>query len=291
MALSDIDVSEMDARTRLVVLVLIVLLPLALSGLEMLYEEYYGSSTADTAADADASYGVVDEVVDGDTVVLQNGESVRLLGINTPEDDEPYADAATTQLEELVQGENVTLEQGRENRDRYDRLLRHIHYNGTHVNRALVAQGVATVYYPSGQDRYLDDLLDAEESARVEERILWDRSPAADCVDVTDFRWDAPGDDSQNRNEEYVTFHNRCGTINMDEWTVWDAGTNRYMFPETVLETGETVTLYSGDGANTDRARYWDGRSAVWRNTGDRLFLRDESGELVEYEAYGQYAG
>ncbi|MCB4757311.1 MAG: thermonuclease family protein [Elusimicrobia bacterium] len=90
---------------------------------------------------------VVKRVVDGDTVVLDNGEKVRLIGVDTPESHKSkklYRDAersqqdvetiralgkrATAFTNDLVQGRKVLLEFDESNavkgnRDRYGRLL------------------------------------------------------------------------------------------------------------------------------------------------------------------------
>ena len=49
-------------------------------------------------------YTHVDYVVDGDTIKTTDGDSIRFLGINTPEKGAPHADKATERLEELLDG-------------------------------------------------------------------------------------------------------------------------------------------------------------------------------------------
>lgn len=72
----------------------------------------------------------VTRVIDGDTVdVRRDGvvERVRLLGIDTPERDQCGYAAAKDLITELVTGREVTLVEGsRDDRDRYDRLLRYV---------------------------------------------------------------------------------------------------------------------------------------------------------------------
>ena len=73
----------------------------------------------------------VAKVVDGDTLRLVDGRSVRLIGINTPElgrdgrKAEPFAVAAQRRLRALVEASNgrVGLVPGRESKDRYGRTL------------------------------------------------------------------------------------------------------------------------------------------------------------------------
>ena len=88
-------------------------------------------------------------VVDGDTVDLDNGERVRLVGIDAPEKGTCGADEATTALSEMVLGQEVTLEPSDEDRDRYGRLLRYVVVNGEDAGGELLAQGLAIPRYNS----------------------------------------------------------------------------------------------------------------------------------------------
>ena len=70
-----------------------------------------------TEVGADLRYEVVRDVIDGDTIVLQSGERVRLAGINTPELrrgeqlHEPLAKEASSTLLDLIGGQLVGLEE------------------------------------------------------------------------------------------------------------------------------------------------------------------------------------
>lgn len=127
---------------------------------------------------------LVTKVVDGDTLKIQTDtkqESVRLLGIDTPETQDPrkpvqcFGKEAKTQLQNLVEGKRVRLEadttQG--DRDAFGRLLRYVYLeDNTNVNSELVKQGFAFVYrqYPVKQ---LQALITLETQARAEKRGLW----------------------------------------------------------------------------------------------------------------------
>src|SRR5471032_344054 len=77
----------------------------------------------------------VQRVVDGDTLRLSDGRSVRMIGLNTPElgrngrSDEPFAVAARKRLEALVAASNdqVGLLPGKEAKDRYGQTLAHVY--------------------------------------------------------------------------------------------------------------------------------------------------------------------
>ena len=89
----------------------------------------------------------VTRVIDGDTVDVCCPEArVRLLGIDSPERDEPLFNEATALAERLAEGQEARLEKCLEEADQYGRLLRHIFVGDTHVNREMVASGLATAY-------------------------------------------------------------------------------------------------------------------------------------------------
>ncbi len=127
----------------------------------------------------------VDRVVDGDTVVVDidgQRETVRLIGIDTPETVKPNspvecfgpeASAATKAL--LPEGTPVRLERDVEARDDYDRLLVYLHrsIDGLFVNLELVRTGYATLLTFPPNVAHVDDFVAAAETARAEGLGLW----------------------------------------------------------------------------------------------------------------------
>ena len=85
-----------------------------------------------TEVGADLRYEVVRDVIDGDTIILQSGERVRLAGINTPElrrDEqlhEPLAKEASSTLLDLIGGQLVGLEEAEDPLDHYGRTLAYL---------------------------------------------------------------------------------------------------------------------------------------------------------------------
>ena len=75
--------------------------------------------------------GRVVRVVDGDTIVLDTGQSVRLVGIEAPSGGyrdrapQPYHTESKRMMEDMVLGREVQLHYGGLTRDRYDRALAH----------------------------------------------------------------------------------------------------------------------------------------------------------------------
>lgn len=132
---------------------------------------------------AERTTHTVAHVIDGDTIVLENGEHVRLLGIDTPEREECYYDAARTFLRDWLTGQTIALERDVRNRDDYDRLLRYIYIRTTptgaatttpqFVNEVLLRRGYATIL-PIGNDRrYRAQFRASYDAAQAAERGRW----------------------------------------------------------------------------------------------------------------------
>ncbi|MBA5942372.1 MAG: thermonuclease family protein [Methanophagales archaeon] len=100
-------------------------------------------------------------MIDGDTVVLRDGERVRLIGIDAPEKGQPDSEAATRRLKDLIEGRYVTLEKDVEDKDRFGRLLRYIYVNDTFVNLEVVREGYASVFIIYPNIRYSSEFEDA----------------------------------------------------------------------------------------------------------------------------------
>lgn len=122
----------------------------------------------------------VQQVVDGDTLRLKGGESIRLVGINAPEigrdgrPDQAGAQSARRALRDLVeQGDQVTLSLGEQGKDRYGRVLAHVAVDGRSVEQRLVAQGLAFAVAIAPNLALADCLFATEREARDSGRGLW----------------------------------------------------------------------------------------------------------------------
>ncbi len=114
--------------------------------------------------------GKVVRVIDGDTFQLEDGRTVRLLGIDAPEKNEYYYIEARERLAELIEGKKVCLEKYGKNKDRYGRLLRYIFLNDQFINLKLVEEGYARV---DGPGKYMEKLAKAENMARNRKIGIW----------------------------------------------------------------------------------------------------------------------
>lgn len=228
----------------------------------------------------------VKRVIDGDTVEIDTGERVRLLGIDTPERGQVYYSEAKTRLKKLVENRFVALESDQTNKDKYGRLLRYIFLDSRLVNQILLEEGYAHILIIEPDEKYADLLLESEKKARESGLGLWKFDKWLFCIGIQDFRYNAPGNDNNNLYQEYVTLRNKCDyAVPMSSWTLQDNSTNKYIFQEFLLQNKSTVTLHTGFGGDNETDLFWNKRIAVWNNNGDRLFLWDDKGDLIlDYE-------
>ena len=120
---------------------------------------------------------LVTKVIDGDTVELVDGRTVRYLGIDTPETGEYFYDEAKDKNKELVEGKIVELQSGFEDKGTYDRLLRYVYADGVFVNAELVAQGYAKSYIVDPDERYSQILVQLEQYAKIKQKGMWEGDP------------------------------------------------------------------------------------------------------------------
>jgi micrococcal nuclease len=113
----------------------------------------------------------VNRIIDGDTLVCNN-ETIRLLGIDTPEKNEEYFQEAKDYLSE-VNNKNVLVLRDFDDKGKYYRKLRYIFYQGRLINVELVEQGLAKAYYHEDL-KYEQKFLDAEKFAKENCLIIWE---------------------------------------------------------------------------------------------------------------------
>ncbi|MFO7639100.1 MAG: thermonuclease family protein [bacterium] len=113
------------------------------------------------------------KVHDGDTFLTEDGDNVRLLGIDAAESYEAGGDVAGEMLEMYVLGRTVRLEADRSNTDHFGRLLRWVWVGDTNVNLLLVDRGYAPVRLYQEGLKYEDTLKVVEEQAARSGRGLW----------------------------------------------------------------------------------------------------------------------
>jgi len=198
---------------------------------------------------------VIMRVVDGDTVELENGEKVRLLGINTPEKKTYLANESLNFTKQL---ENKTVLVESVEKDKYGRTLGYVFYNGKLFNEEILKNGFAHVYIYD-DDKYSSKFRKAEDNARNNELGIWKKSPNFGCISVVEFIYL----DEKETDNETLILENDCETMSV---LIKDDATHMY---KEALKSG-TFKMTTNN---------------IWNDAGDTLFVWDNSGLLI-FERY-----
>lgn len=237
----------------------------------------------------------VTRVSDGDSVRADSAEGdleVRLLGINAPEQDECFGDEAEAELQQLLDGADVSIHPWPPERDDFGRELGFLVADGVFVNLSLIETGhvVARAQSDHGFEREFEE---AEQNASAAGQGLWARDACGTPTDaelvIVEVFENAPGDDRQNPNGEYVVIENvGDNTVNLADWAIRDESTrHRHTFSSIEMAPGERVQLRTGCGdndLNSDPMEiFWcDPEPPVWNNGGDTAFLLDPNGAIAD---------
>ena len=115
----------------------------------------------------------VTKIIDGDTVIVERGRTVRLLGMDAHERGQSCYKEASDELADLVLDKEVRLEADNHDKDMYGRYLRWIWLDDVLVNEQLVADGLAIARIEDGT-KYAGRITSAESAAMAEKAgCLW----------------------------------------------------------------------------------------------------------------------
>ncbi|MGY8960318.1 MAG: thermonuclease family protein [Alphaproteobacteria bacterium] len=152
----------------------------------LFFGPFLGPLTGDYSAAAEslrgltkADWAVAVSVVDGDTLVLDDGRQVRLVGVQAPKlplgrknfKTWPLGEASKKALERLALGKRLQLSYGGSRIDRYNRALAHLHdRDGVWIQGALLRDGMARVYSFADNRAVVATMLALERAARRERK-------------------------------------------------------------------------------------------------------------------------
>ena len=113
------------------------------------------------------------QVIDGDTVIIENGYHVRYIGIDAPEKGEAYYLESTLLNKKLVEGKSIRLEKDISEKDKYGRILGYVYVDNVFVNAEIVRFGYAhaKAYPPDIKHQWYLETIEAE--AKKTKRGIW----------------------------------------------------------------------------------------------------------------------
>jgi len=158
-------------------------------------------------------------VIDGDTVVLDTGEHVRLIGIDTPElgrngsDDQTGSVDAHRYLEKLIKDNSrYLLIYDAERHDRHGRLLAHLlTFDRQNIQAQLLSAGLATPLVIPPNLKFLNCYQDSSRNAIAARKGLW-KLPQYQPLPATKLNGDERG---------YHVIHGRVTRIGKGRTNFW----------------------------------------------------------------------
>ena len=213
--------------------------------------------------------GIVSKIVDGDTIHVNiNGkdETIRLLGVNTPEKKKPYYEEAKNFLIIEIENKSVELVRDGDDIDKYDRKLRYVFYENRLINLEIVEQGLATTFMLD-ELKYKNKFMTGEKFARNSEIALWKGSNdnCAGCIKLVEL----------NPEVDFFIIKNSCDfDCDLVGWVVKDDA--NHFFKLNPLESGQDSKYDSLEIFKLE----------VWNDAGDRFFMRDGEGGIVVFYEY-----
>lgn len=199
-------------------------------------------------------------VYDGDTIILQNGKHVRLLGVNTPEieshhqNEEPGGVAAKKWLQgQLPNNSKIYLEFDQVKHDKYKRLLAYVYLpDGKHLNFALLENGLGAVSIIPPNGRHADELTRAQQHAEKKKLGIWS---------MPEYQ-SRPISQISSHNKGWQRFLGTPATLRKskkytrliidDKTDIRIANANLHLFPELSSYLGKTVEVRGWVARNKD---------------------------------------
>lgn len=231
--------------------------------------------------------------VDGDTFKvtiadppsgMRTSETVRLMGIDTPEMDEPLGAEALDHVRRRVGDGSVYLAFDFQRRDRFGRLLAFVYLpegtwpKGTLLNAELIEHCLATVYRGDDLMYFYEAFEDLERSAGCGED--------GDGVTIALIR-------NHGRDEHVELRNHMSAAVDISGWRICDDDNDVIMIPTgTSLAPGETLAVCSGTGCvGSPEPFLYPLTRNIWGNPGDVACLKDRSEHLVDTYTYGNQSG
>jgi len=186
---------------------------------------------------------LITEVTDGDTIVIQGGERVRLLGINTPEKGEEYYQEAKDFLKDKIFHKEVFLEKDKTDRDRYGRLLRWIWLDDELVNSEIVKNGFGIAKKYELDTKY-QDLIEKAEQQAVENNVgIWSaQKTTEDKTNETEELESESKNESENKSEKTENENNDCMALGCPSGTQFAGSKNSDIYHSCICSYAQKIS-------------------------------------------------
>jgi len=232
----------------------------------------------------------VKRVVDGDTILLEDGRRVRYLGINTPEFGEPYSRRAKDLNTVLVRGREVRLEPDQEAADSYGRTLAYVHVGPDMVNARLVHEGLAHAFFIGPGRRHNDLLLRLQEEAKARRLGIWSSRGRFKELKITGVHLPDPAAAEPPRTYVRIACLGSA-RMNLVGYVLENDAGMQFRFPDAMLDPGYTVLVVHSEGRDGLDSRgqlvmHWAGATSPWTAAGGTSYLRGPDGRLVDTFRY-----
>jgi len=113
------------------------------------------------------------KVIDGDTINLDNGKTVRYINVDTPEKGECFYEESKKINENLVLDKEVEIKTDENTMDRFGRTLAYVWLGDMFINEELLKRGAGEYFLDTVNQHYEERLVQAAESGYQGKSGLW----------------------------------------------------------------------------------------------------------------------
>lgn len=235
----------------------------------------------------------VADVVDGDTVILEDGRRVRYLGTNTPERGEQLYQQAKDLNRSLVKGKAVRLEfEGDRDSDAYNRLLAYVYAGDQMIGARMIQEGMAHALFIGPEGRHNAMLLRLQAEAKQRGAGIWAGSGRAKELKITSVH---PADTTSPAGRGYYSYVRIASlgdkAVQLAGYILSDGKKHRFVFPGVLVEPGYTVIVSGRTVTNAKDERgqsvvQWPDQDSVWKPEGGTAYLSDPAGKVIDTFPY-----
>lgn len=232
------------------------------------------------------------DVVDGDTVILEDGRRVRYLGTNTPERGEQLYQQAGDLNRSLVMGKTVRLEfEGDKDSDAYGRLLAYVYVGDRMANALLISEGMAHAFFIGPEGRHNAMLLRLQAEARQRGLGMWAGNGRTKELKITSVHPAEPAIPAA-QGTPYVRIANLSDrAMQLAGYVLSDGKKHRFVLPDVLVEPGYTVIVSGSTGKDAKDERgqmvvHWPAQDSVWKPEGGTAHLSDPAGKTIDTFPY-----